>query len=128
MAASISALRPSKPPRPTSGGHADGGSGCYSGDHALECSSGAAVDIQGERGYGASVRLRGRHWDGDHDQDLCLDIGGVCLSRRRLQKLLGTLTEWLELSLDELVGTPLECDHMLALDPNQTVTKSCRYV
>ena len=67
-----------------------------------------------ELGFEASVQIRGRHWDGDHDHEIDVAIEGMWLRVEDLREMGNVVARWLARPLSELKAELLEGEFQLA--------------
>ena len=91
------------------------------GEGELTIDFGSPEKYAADAGVTASVRIRGRHWDGDHTHDLSASIEGLWLRARDLVELRDAVAAWLARPLNELTTSNLDGQFVLTRLPGQNL-------
>ena len=73
----------------------------------------------GEPGFEVSVRIRGRHWDGDHTHELEPRLAHLWFARGDVVRLRDRIATWLHQPLDALDPASLDSQFRLTRVPGQ---------
>jgi hypothetical protein len=74
-----------------------------------------------EPGFEGSMQICGRHWVGDHTDDINVSIAGIWLRAEDLRELRSVVAGWLARPLSELNAELLQGEFQLARMPGQSV-------
>src|SRR5882724_5353720 len=91
------------------------------GDEELRIEFLAPAEYAHDPGFESSVKLCGRHWDGDHTYPFATSIEGLWLRSADLAALRDHIANWTSQSLDKLVVKDLTREFELGRLPGQTV-------
>jgi len=92
-----------------------------SGDTKLELLFKCQASYAHESGYESTVRIKGRHWDGDHVFPLSVKMEGIWLRSDDLIKMEHHISSWLKQPIDKIEVDDLSKEFELARLPEQSV-------
>ncbi len=91
------------------------------GDDEIVLDLGPAEAYGSEAGAVSSFKIRGQHWDGDHDHELFTSVEGLWLRNEDLTAVRDRVAEWVQQPLDRLATSELVGDFELARLPGQSL-------
>jgi len=92
-----------------------------SGEEQFLIEFGMPAEYAHDRGFEASITLRGQHWDGDHHYPFSTRIDGLCLRATDLIDFRDHIIRWVRQSIDRLKADDLSAEFQLARLPGQSV-------
>ena len=92
-----------------------------SGEEQFLIEFGMPEEYAHDRGFEASITLRGQHWDGDHHFPFSTRIDGLWLRATDLIDFRDHIIRWVQQPLDRLKADGLSAEFQLARLPGQSV-------